>query len=293
MKVVCRKQNVVALNAADKNVTGFTLIELLVVIAIIAILAAMLLPALASAKRKAAMTACISNQKQLVLAWRMYAEDNNDGLTGAQNGGFGPEWTGGSFLDFAANNPIDYDPTLTIERSVLWPYCGKSLGIWKCPADNTTVLDTTGKRVPRVRSMSMNGFVGGPDPEGYGGTGTPGTFKTFAKLSQIVRPTQIMVLLDERQETINDGWFGINMVGAAYGTTAADPNSYNIWDYPAYYHNHAAGIAFADGHSEIHKWLDGRTIPPPGTTPNINPPGTLSPGNVDVAWIQAHATFAN
>jgi prepilin-type N-terminal cleavage/methylation domain-containing protein/prepilin-type processing-associated H-X9-DG protein len=272
---------------------GFTLIELLVVIAIIAILAGLLLPSLTRTKTEAQGIGCMNNSRQLSLAWRMYASDNNDGLPAAEEGVAGvPEWTGGSWLDFTPDTPLNYDPSLSIMKSPLFTYGGKSLGIWKCPADHTVVIATTGGAQPRVRSISMNGFVGGPDPQDYG-TGTPGAFKLFTKMGQITRPTQILVLLDERQETINDGWFGINTSGAPHDSTPADPASYYIWDYPAYYHNNAAGTAFADGHSEIHKWVDRRTIPPAGVTPNIDPPGTLSPNNADVAWLQSHASIPN
>src|SRR3974377_98755 len=147
---------------------GFALIELLVVIAIIAILAAMLLPALSKAKVRSQGVTCMNNTKQLMLAWRLYADENADRITGSFVGGFGPEWDGGGFMDFAPNNPVNYDIHQNLTQSPLWPYCGKNAAIFKCPADRSTVVNNLGARVPRVRSMSMNPFMGGPDGSVFG-----------------------------------------------------------------------------------------------------------------------------
>jgi prepilin-type N-terminal cleavage/methylation domain-containing protein len=142
---------------------GFTLIELLVVIAIIAILAALLLPALAKAKTKAQGISCLNNGKQLMLAWRMYAEDNRDGLVSAEDNMPGrPNWFGGwmSFTGSSVNWNIDSDMT----QSPMWPYTGKSQNIFKCPADQAIVKPSTGlyagQTFPRVRSISMSQVFG-------------------------------------------------------------------------------------------------------------------------------------
>ena len=147
---------------------GFTLIELLVVIAIIAILAALLLPALGRAKLKAQGVQCMDNHRQLCVAWRMYTEDNNDVLlfsSGHNYPRYDPTvaaWCSGT-MDFDTGNASNWDPSVDIMRSPMWPYCGNNASIFKCPADRSVVA---GK--PRVRSMCMNVYLGGfgGDPSG-------------------------------------------------------------------------------------------------------------------------------
>lgn len=252
---------------------GFTLIELLVVVAIIAILAGLLSPTLAKAKGKAKRTVCLSQFKQLALCWTMYVQDNNGKLpetySFSANGTLNSNvWVRGSMDDSPSYGPIEagkLDSTNinTIATGKLYPY-NQSAGIYRCPSDRSNTKGT-----PRVRSVSINGWMGGRPLAGQD------EFRLFVSENDIISPgpSQAFVFIDENERSLNDGWFAFDMRGAR-----------GFLDLPATRHENAFTLSFADGHVEV--W----TVKDPRTSQWQSVPIGNNPVNVDWERLRSAAS---
>jgi prepilin-type N-terminal cleavage/methylation domain-containing protein len=245
---------------------GFTLVELLAVIATIAILAALLLPILSKAKIKAQRTACFSNLRQLGAAWQMYFNDNNGFLVASFPGN--PDvWVEGSMT-----NAVEaVDPGL-IAQGKLFAY-SQSISIYHCPSDSGVSI--AGKVVPSLRSYSMNCFMGARSPGLAPQPATAGNYVSFfSKDSDVPQPSERWVLIDEDERSINDGFF------------LTDPTGNTWYDFPAiseHRHNFSFALNFADGHSEVWRHSDPRTM-------QVGAPETDQFGNTDLSRLAKAST---
>jgi len=294
--------------ARRNDADAFTLTELLVVVATAGMIAFILLPAFGQTKFNSQSFQCLENTRRLTLAWRMYAEDNRDAIvyssddgngtayTAAETGASQPDnyaWTW-SKLDFNGANAFNWDTNADMTLRPLWPYV-KNTAVYKCPADASQVT-VSGKTPPRIRSYSMNFFLGGysdsasePPPTGYS------LYLKTTDLTAIASPgpSKTFVFICERSDTISWGNFATDMTG--YPTPSnprSDPAAYE-WsqDVPSSYHAFSAGISFADGHAELHRWLNSSTFPPLNSA-NFGA-SFPAPTSQDVAWMQSVSARSN
>lgn len=262
---------------------GFSLAELLVVILVIVIVAGTLAPALAKGRAKREAMQCLTNHRQMALAWSLYSADYNGwllaSLTGTGVDTHRVLWCSGN-LDYTSAKS-NWDPNISIVTSPLFRYSGKNPAIWHCPADLTRVRDSKGVFVQRVRSISMSQVFD------FGlwlpGTLSGGPWRCYQRMSEIVNPGKTWVFIDEHPDSINDGAFALQMPGGT--VDAVSQARVGQWvDCPASYHEGGCVLSFGDGHGELKRWRG-------DTTSTRKPMGRLGGANLLLATVQNRGIF--
>lgn len=262
-------------NRTTQSSAAFTLVELLVVIAMITILAAMLLPALASGKQRAKRIQCLNNQRQMAMTWVLYAGDNNDWL--ASNGQCNPEstanklWVQGAFVHTGANTNVDF---MMNPQYALFANYIKSGATYLCPTDRDTVK-VNNIAYPKLRSYALNAYLGWTGTWDSRMSSSYAVFQRYNRISAKM-PQGIFLFMDVQPDSICWPYFGVEMQTDVF------------FNFPGASHSRGTIISYSDGHVDWHRWLDARTLNP--NSPDYHLHNDASPGNVDIAWIRARTT---
>ncbi len=280
---------------AERSKSGFTLIETLTCLVIVIILISIAGAAGVLIQSPSSQARCLNNLRTLTVAWSVYANENDDRLVGAesfQNGR--PDWVGPvNRMSISSSVIQNIDPEIHLGGSPLLPYLNLQMNrdnafqVFRCPADPSIAANkdyNQGRPSPRVRSYSMNAWMGGNN-EGSSRFNMI-LFENRSQFSSLP-PSQAMVFAGERADSIDDSALQISMDGYLDSTTLPSPT--RIIDYPAFYHGGGAAFSFADGHVARKIWRDPRTIPP-FTQERPLAHKVSSHLNPDVLWLQNHAT---
>jgi prepilin-type N-terminal cleavage/methylation domain-containing protein/prepilin-type processing-associated H-X9-DG protein len=286
-------------SANNQRRHGFTLIEALVVIATIAVLAALLLPALSKARERGLAIVCLNNTHQLTVASQLYTDDHNGALPYNLGMSGHPESSFRTDLNWV-NNVMTWDLSsdntnlLTVTKAALGSFVSGNPAVFRCPSDHAlSAPQVAAGWDHRLRSYSMNALIGNAgslSTNGYN-INDPG-YRQFFKLAQIPRPSEIFIFLDEHPDSIDDGNF-VNKQSAA-GSYSSSVVTFPEWtDLPASYHNNSTSFAYADGHSSLHHWQGASTIRP--SLPNgANRPMTVYKSDLaDFQWVLDHMSIEN
>ena len=258
-------------NQDQQACAGFSQADLLTVIGVLVLLALLLTPALARTRVTDQAFQCRNNMRQLIQGWRMYAEDNSDKLPNCF------DWVWGA-MSYFANNTDNTNVTYLC-TSLLGPYV-RDVAVYKCPADRSLAVEYA-SRLPRVRSVSISQSFSEQN-EGHLEDTRKGYYRHYLKAVDMVvpPPAKLWVMIDESPDSINDGAFAVQM----------DPYG-SVWqDVPTILHDGGCGFAFADGHSDIKRWTDRRTLAMKVTYTTTSTYAVTQPNNPDIKWLEDRTT---